>query len=58
MKNEEEQNEDIFGSVKNNEFWYFLEYLNFADSKSVLRFFTSFLDQKLQPCKVGPLWPF
>ena len=32
---------------------YFLEYLNFADSKSVLRFFISFLDQKLQLCKEG-----
>ena len=38
--------------------WYFLEYLNFADSKSMLRFFISFLDQRLQPFKVGPFWPF
>ena len=37
---------------------YFLEYLNFADSKSVLRFFISFLDQRLQPFNVGSLWLF
>ena len=48
----------IFSAGSNIKNWYFLEYLNFADSESVLRFFISFLDQSLQPFKVGPLWPF
>ena len=33
--------------------WCFLKYSNFADSKSRLGFFISFLDQKLHPCKEG-----
>ena len=46
MKNEEEKNEDFFGWAKNFEF-ILLEYLNLADSKSVLRFLIFLLDQKL-----------
>ena len=41
----------IFSAQPKISNWYFLKYLNFADSKSGLRFFISFLHQKLQPCK-------
>ena len=57
MKNEEEKMK-IFSVEPKISNWYYFKYLNSADSKSMLRFFISLLDQKLQPFKVGPLWPF
>ena len=50
MKNEEEKM-NIFWAGQRISNLYFLEYLSFADSKSLLRFFISFLEQKLQPFK-------
>ena len=52
LKNEEEKMK-IFSARPKISNWYFVEYLNFADSKSVLRFFISFLDQKLESFKEG-----
>ena len=51
MKNEEEKMKIFFTRPRILTYVY-LEYLNIADSISVLRFFISFLDQKLQPFEV------
>ena len=52
MKNEEEKNEEFFCRSVDFHF-HNVKTIDLADSKSVIRFLISSLDQKVQTLKVG-----
>ena len=54
MKNEEEKNEEFFYWSADFHFHY-VKTIDLADSKSVIRFFISSLDRKLQTLKVDQI---